>query len=204
MEQMLEELKWCKQTMKKHFINPLKMTDEDEKDFQKATKCHICDKQYKDKDVTVRDHCHITGQYRGSPYQDCNLKLKMKPEEIKISVIFHNLRGYDSHFIMQTIGEIAKKHTYKNKKGEEKQMESISSPTTWNMEKYMTFMLGKHLVFIDSFQFMSSSLDRLVAYLPDEAFKYTSSEIKSNKKLNLMKQKGVYPYDYMDNFEKFN
>ena len=51
---------------------------------------------------------------------------------------------------------------------------------------------------------MSSSLDRLVANLPDEAFKYTSSEIKSNKKLNLMKQKGVYPYDYMDNFEKFN
>ena len=79
-----------------------------------------------------RDHCHITGQYRGSPYQDCNLKLKMKPEEIKIPVIFHNLRGYDSHFIMQTIGEIAKKHTYKNKKGEEKQMEINFIPN--NME----------------------------------------------------------------------
>ena len=57
---------------------------------------------------------------------------------------------------MQTIGEIANKHTYKNK-GEEKQMDINVIPN--NMEKYMAFMLGKHLVFIDSLQFMSSSLE---------------------------------------------
>lgn len=64
-------------------------------------------------------------------------------------------------------------------------------------------MLGKHLVFIDSFQFMSSSLDKLVSNLPDEAFQYTS-EVFKEKKLKLMKQKGIYPYDYMDSFDKFN
>ena len=42
------------------------------------------------------------------------------------------------------------------------------------MEKYMDFMLGKHLVFIDSFQFMSSSLDKLVSNLPNDAFKHIS------------------------------
>ena len=69
------------------------------------------------KDVPVRDHCHITGKFRGSAHQECcNLKLRIKPEDIKIPVIFHNLRGYDSHFIMQQIGEIAKKHAYTNKK----------------------------------------------------------------------------------------
>ena len=73
-----------------------------------------------------------------------------------------------------------------------------------NMEKYMAFMLGKHLVFIDSLQFMSSSLDRLVRNLPNDAFKYTSEEIKNDKKLKLMKQKGVYPYDYMDSFNRFS
>ena len=61
---------------------------------------------------------------------------------------------------METIGEIADKHTYKNKKLEEKQMNINVIPN--NMEKYMAFILGKHLVFIDSFQFMSSSLDKLV------------------------------------------
>ena len=38
----------------------------------------------------------------------------------------------------------------------------------------MAFTLGKHLVFLDSFQFRSSSLDRLAASLSEDAFKYTS------------------------------
>ena len=201
MENMLEEVKWCKKVMKKHFNKPLKMTKENEDEFKKATTCHICDKKYTEKDIRVRDHCHITGKYRGSAHQDCNLKLKIKPEEIKIPVIFHNLRGYDSHFIMQKLGQIVKKHTYKNNKGEDKQMNINAIPN--NMEKYMAFMLGNHLTFIDSFQFMSSSLDKLVSNLPAEALKYTSEWFKKEK-LSLMTRKGVYPYDYMDSFDKFN
>ena len=53
------------------------------------------------------------------------------------------------------------------------------------MEKYTAFMLGKKLVFIDSHQFMSSSLDKLVSNLPNDAFKYTSEEIKNDPKLKL-------------------
>ena len=102
---------------------------------------------------------------------------------------------------MQEIGEIVKKNTYKNKKGEEKQMNINAIPN--NMEKYMAFMLGNHLTFLDSFQFMSSSLDKLVSNLPKESLKYTSKKFKGDK-LDLMAQKGVYPYDYMDSFNKFN
>ena len=68
----------------------------------------------------------------------------------------------------------------------------------------MAFMLGKHLVFIDSLQFMSSSLYKLVSDLPNDAFKYTSEEIKNDKNLKLMKQKGTYSYDYMDSFNRFS
>ena len=67
----------------------------------------------------------------------------------------------------------------------------------------MAFKLGNHLTFIDSFQFMSSSLDRLVSNLPKDDLIYTSKVFKG-KRLNLMSQKGVYPYDFMDSFEKFN
>ena len=201
MEAMLEEVKYCKNIIKKEFTKPLRMTKDDEEKFQKADKCHICDKKYTEKDIRVRDHCHITGQYRGSAHQECNLKLRINPAEIKIPVIFHNLRGYDSHFIMEEIGEIVKKHTYTNKKGEEIQMNINAIPN--NMEKYMAFMLGNHLTFIDSFQFMSSSLEKLVSNLPKKSLKYTF-QIFKNEKLDLMSKKGVYPYDFMDSFEKFN
>ena len=153
MEKMLEEVKYCKAVIKKHFNKPLVMTEVDEQCFKTMDGCHICGEKYTDKDVRVRDHCHITGKFRGSAHQECNLKLRIKPEDIKIPVIFHNLRGYDSHFIMQQIGEIAKKHAYTNKKGEKQDLNINAIPN--NMEKYMAFMLGNHLTFIDSFQFMS-------------------------------------------------
>ena len=198
MEAMLEEVKYCKKVMKTEFNKPLKMTKEDEEKFQKADECHICNKKYNETDVRVRDHCHITGKYRGSAHKDCNLNFQISD---KIPVIFHNLRGYDSHFIMQEIGEIVKKNTYTNKKGEKCQMNINAIPN--NMEKYMAFMLGNHLTFIDSFQFMSSSLEKLVSNLPKESLKYTSKKFKGEK-LDLMAQKGVYPYDYMDSFDKFD
>ena len=201
LEAMLREVEYCKRVMKKEFNKPLKMMKEDEEEFQKAQECYICSMKYTNKDIKVRDHCHITGKYRGSAHQECNLKLRVNPEEIKIPVIFHNLRGYDSHFIMQEIGSIVKNHTYKTKNGKEMKMNINAIPN--NMEKYMAFMLGNHLTFIDSFQFMSSSLEKLVSNMPKESFKYTS-EVFEGKEFDLMVRKGVYPYDYMDSFDKFN
>ena len=251
MEAMLEEVKYCKNTMKKFFNIPLKMTKDNEENLKNAKTCHICDIEYTEKDIRVRDHCHITGKYRGSAHQECNLQLKVDPDKLKIPVIFHNLRGYDSHFIMQEIGAIVKNHTYKNKKGEMKEMNINAIPN--NMEKYMAFMLGNHLTFIDSFQFMSSSMDNLVKNItkcgkcetcnPGKCIKqsinneghitqhktsfpcgecincenndktcitpnysnlkYTSKKFQG-KKLDLMARKGVFPYDYMDSFDKFN
>ena len=90
------------------------MTDEDEANFETMNHCHIYGNKYIGKDMQVRDHCHITGTFRGSAHQECSLKLRIKPEDIQVPVIFHNLPGYDSHFIMQQIGEIAKKHAYTN------------------------------------------------------------------------------------------
>ena len=198
MQAMLDEVKYCRQTIKYKFNKPLVMSPEDEDKFQKATSCHICGKKYKKTDKRVRDHCHINGEFRGSAHNQCNRDFTITN---KIPVIFHNLKGYDSHFIMQEIGKIIETNTYVDRKGETRQHKINVIPN--NMEKYMAFMLGYNLVFIDSLQFMNQSLANLAKNLPEDAYKYTN-EVFKGEKLQLMKQKGVYPYDYMSNFDKFS
>ena len=70
------------------------------------------------------------------------------------------------------------------------------------LEKYMSFTLNKNIVFIDSMLFMNYSLDKLAENLSDSDFKYLSEEL-SGEKLELVKKKGVYPYEYFNSFEKF-
>ena len=73
----------------------------------------------------------------------------------------------------------------------------MGQKSTWH------FFFNRNLVFIDSMQFMNSSLNKLVKNLLDEDFKYLVEEFGS-KNLELLKQKGAYPYEYMNRFERFN
>ena len=75
---MIKEGKYCSDVMKKHFNREPVMTKEDNEDFENSTKCCICDNDYIDTDVKVRDHHHITGKYRGSAQRDCNINVKLK------------------------------------------------------------------------------------------------------------------------------
>ena len=77
------------------------MSAEEEK-FQLSNICWICDKLFDVGDDRVRDHCHITGKYRGAAHWSCNVNLNLSE---KIRVIFHNLRGYDSHLIIKEISK---------------------------------------------------------------------------------------------------
>ena len=191
---MFEEVENCQEIIRENFNKPLKMTKEDEEAFINATHCNICKKKYvKQVDIPVIDHCHVTGKYRGSAHKTCNLKLQISAEKIKIPVIFHNLKGYDSHFIINELGELIKK-------GQEISINVIAQ----NNEKYLAFYIGKHLSFIDSFAFMSSSLDKLSSNLEDKDFIYTKDYFTDPVQFGLVKRKGVYPYDYMDSFSKFN
>ena len=88
MEEMLKEVEECKKIAAKRLNKPLAMTDADEANFAKATKCNKANNKT---DTRVRDHCHITSDYRGSAHQDCNLKLRINAKEMKIPVVFHNL-----------------------------------------------------------------------------------------------------------------
>ena len=153
------------------------MSAEEAERFQLSNSCWTCDKLFDVGDDKVRDHCHITGKYRGA-----DLKLTKK-----VPVIFHNLRGYDSHLIIKEISKFDVK----------------VSVIPNRLEKYMAFTINTNLFFIDSMQFMNSSLDSLVKSISDNDFKYLSEEF-SGEFLKLVKQKGVYPNECMDSFKKFS
>ena len=173
MENMLEEVEYCKKMVKRHFNKNLKSTNDDLRNFNESSECYICKVKYVKGEKPIMDHCRITGKYMGSAHDACCSKLRMNPDKIRVPVIFHNLRGYNSHLIMQQIGKIAKDKSYVDKNGERKNLKINAIPN--NMERYMAFMLGNNLTFIDSFQFMSSSLDKLVSNMRKEDLKYTST-----------------------------
>ena len=70
------------------------------------------------------------------------------------------------------------------------------------LEKYMSFTLNGNIVFIDSMLFMNSNLAKLAKNLGSKDFKYLSEEF-SGKKLQLVKKKGICPYEYFDSFKQF-
>ena len=82
------------------------MSAKDEQRFQLSNKYWICNKLFDVGDKKVRDHCNITGNYRGFVHWSCNINLKLIKN---VSIIFHNLKGYDSHLIMQEIGKFDEK-----------------------------------------------------------------------------------------------
>ena len=176
-------------------------TKEDEKQFKTASDCWICGEELEND--RVRDHCHYTGRYRGAAHNSCNLKYR-KPESVP--VFFHNLTGYDSHLFIKKLGSSNKKEN----------IECIPN----NEEKYITFtkniIVGQYtnkkeevkdktfkIVFKDSLKFMSSSLGALVNNLPKNGFK-NISKYYTPEEVELIKQKGFYPYEYMNTEEKFN
>ncbi|KAJ8913159.1 hypothetical protein NQ315_006077, partial [Exocentrus adspersus] len=125
--------------------------------YATATHCHICNKPFTSNDIKVRDHCHLTSKYRDEAHQNCNLNYE---NSFHIPVVFNNLSG--------PIGLL---------------------PV--NKEKYISFTkivegTEVQLRFIDSYRFMSSSLDKLSSYLEDEK-----------------KTIGVFSYDYIDSWERF-
>ena len=197
-------VKWLEEDVKK--IANIKqkdmvITEEEEKQFNMASNCWICGEELGND--RVRDHCHYTGRYRGAAHNKCNLNYS-KPKSVP--VFFHNLSGYDSHLFIRSLGSPNPKEN----------IECIPN----NEEKYITFTKNKivgqytnkkgevkdktfKIVFKDSFKFMRQSIKALVNNLPKNGFK-NISKYYTPEQVELIKQKGFYPYEYMDKAEKFN
>ena len=77
---------------------PIQVTDDEETSFNAARECYPCGLELGDD--RVRDHCHLTGKYRGAAHSKCNLKMKIP---MFVPVLFHNLEGYDSHLFVKSL-----------------------------------------------------------------------------------------------------
>ena len=234
-EQLEGELDEIREDLK--HIRPMNMTQDDREAHDAADKCWLCGgvfKEYEQGDTEglwkVRDHDHLTGKYRGAAHSKCNLTLRIDPYHTPIPIFFHNLKNYDSHHIISAIGRTEKKVTIcTDKNGEplmhkDREGKTTDKPVTvtdggisgicQNMEKLISFSWGQFR-FVDSFAFLSSSLDRLVTNTPKEDLQITrkpyyypwarrSIRQLGEKKFDLVTRKGVYPYEYMDSFDRFD
>ena len=169
--------------MKDQFNKNLIMTEKEEYLFQQSNSCWICKKVIDSENEKVRDHCHTTGKFRGSAHWDCNINFQLTK---KIPIMFHNLKGYDSHLIFSEL------HKFNLK------VDVIPN----GLEKYMAFFLGRDLIFIDSMQFMNSSLDKLVKNLVDKDFKYLVKEFDTEN-LKIIKTKRCLSFEYMNSARNY-
>ena len=168
-------------------------------DFNSATHCHICKVKFTSDERKVRDHCHLTGQYRGPAHNKCNLQFR---DPKFFPVIFHNLSGYDAHLFVKNLG-VSEGNINCIPNNEERYISFTKQITVGKYEKEgRTFPIRRDIRFIDSFRFMASSLDSLSRNLePEQLINLGSSY--SDEKLSLLRRKGVYPYDYMDGLSRF-
>lgn len=177
---------------------PMIITAKQEAEFNRADHCHICEEKYTMDDIRVRDHSHLTGQYRGSAHSDCNLQYQ---ESSYIPVIFHNLSKYDAHFIIKRLATL---HDGDISVLPLNDQLYISFTKVFNSTEHTKYTKYIKFRFIDSFRFMASSLDALSSLLPPTKKKILHSEYQhiDSTKIQMLERKGVFCYDYLDSWEK--
>ena len=168
----------------KNVCVPCVMRPEDKYMHKHAKHCFMCCKKFSDfcHLDKVRDHCHLSGKFRYTLCSSCNLTRAKRPPEIHL--FFHGLSNYDSHFIIQKLYNFSST-----------EIKIIPK----NTEKYLSFSVGC-VHFKDSYQFLSESLAILVQNLMDKGpdhFVYVNKFIKDDEQRELLKQKGIFPYNYM-------
>ena len=190
------------------------LTKEEKESYKNQELCHIIEKEFctdNNKETRkVRDHCHYTRKYRGAAHSKCNLNYKMVKE---IPVLFHNGSVYDYHFIIKYLA---------------REFKGNSECLGENTEKYISFTVPfkkvindkeiKYRIRIsDRCRFMQDSLSNLVDNLSELKIKeiandvlikrfYNTYQLRDNdiNKFKLLLRKGVYPYEYMDSWKRFN
>ena len=172
--------------------------------------CHICNKPFTNTSIKHIDHSHIdgksltvylfwyifniiitivVGKVRGVAHSKCNMLFR---ESYRVPVVFHNFSRYDAHLIIEELAAC---------------IEGPLSVIGQNMETYIS--INKKVentkiefVFIDSFRFINTSLDKMGHILNNSSKKILRTHFPDDEDFQLICQKEVFPYDYVDSLEK--
>ena len=192
-ESLEEDLKEVYKILKT--VIPIRITKKDKENFKNASVCYACGIELGDN--RVRDHCHLTGKYMDAAHSKCNLGMKTSKF---VPVLFHNLEGYDSHLFVKSLGLsegsincILKTDEKYISFSKEIVMETFTGKDGKEREKTL------EIRFLDSLKFTLKSLDGLVKGSGPGQFKTLEGEMGTNE---LLKKKGVFPYEYMIGFDK--
>ena len=190
-EWFINEMLEMESYMKIYFKNELEINLDTIPENYDQTTCWLCEKEFKPKDIKenpiVRDHCHLTGRFRGLAHNNCNLNTR-KAHTSFVPILFHNFSGYDCHLIFEKLVNMA---TAKNIKMNENDIKAKSS------ENYISVKLGC-LKFFDSYRFLDASLDKLSLTLT-----YFLSLDKNDMEDDLFKRKLAYPYEKGKTIESY-
>ncbi len=207
---------------------PIIMSNSEKDQHKKSDSCYACGIQFKatrvnektkkeGKVIKCADHCYITGKYRGAACDKCNLRMRVPKF---VPVLFHNLEGYDAHLFVKSLG-LEEGDIKCIPKTDEKY---ISFSKNVPMETIVSDDGKKKTVclemrFLDSFKFTLKSLDSLVKTLSEDQFGTLTSQMIPQipkettdgkrkhdriKSLELLKRKGVFPYEHMTDFSKLS
>ncbi len=169
------------------------LTPAEMEEFNSIRACPECATEFINEIKPCRHHCHVTGAYLKPLCNSCNLKLKV---QYFVPVIFHNLRGYDGHFIVSALN--VDTETLDIIPSTREKYTCLTKRVRVDDENFIS------LRFIDSFQFMSSSLQTLAKNLPHTLKHHLSVHINDATKVNLLCQKGHFPYTYLSDYSRLS
>ena len=187
-----QEENWIKPLM--DTIEIMVLSPKEEKAFQAATSCYLCEKPFTIDIVKCRDHSHSTGYYLGAACQSCNLR-RRRPSKLRI--FSHNSSKYDMHFIIKALSM-------------ERERVNNISVLPYNGEHFRTLAFNS-FVFLDSLSFLASSLAQLSDNLKASGHTYPlmkqtylakSNGHFSSKRLENVLKKSFFPYEYCQSFEQ--
>ena len=160
------------------------MAEDDEEDFDNNNIFSYCEKEIISDKVT--DHCHLTGKYRGPAYNVCNINVTQQQSNI-IPLILHNFIIYDCHMFFKKLVD---------SKNDKVKFKFLSKTN----EEFISVTYGC-IRFVDSYRFLSDSVDKLVTSLDQEDFATLKKEFPG--KWQYLNKKLAYPYQYFSSINEY-